>query len=513
MSNVDTLTKVKLTVRALEPLDDKIWYKTTQCIARGLMSVRKINISYRNQYSMSIPGFMPNIGNAFGQRGGDILSPGLDFAFGMIGDSYLNKAMENNWLLMNDSVATPATTNGMENTQIRVTLEPVRDFKIDLTASHSRNKARNIQYMYEGCPTTESGSLNMTTISLKTAFEGMGNANNGFKSSAFEKFCNSLDGFRQKVENTYKGTKYPEGTTHAGETFNPENGAVNKYSADVMIPAFLNAYTNMGSGGLKLFPTLAKVLPNWTVRYSGLSKLPWIRDHFKSVNINHGYKSIYAIGSYSTFNTYHEYMDGRGFINDAATGNPIPSSRYNISMVSINEAFSPLLGVDVTLHNELTCKVEYRKTRVLNLSMTSVQINETMSNDWVVGLGYRINNFNPFGPKKKHIKKKPSETQGKNSSSNKKNNRSSFNSALNLRLDFSYRKQAAISRDISSMMSSASSGNTAMKLSFMADYSLSKVLTMSFYYDRQTNTPLLSSNSYPTTTSDFGLSVKFSLNK
>ena len=207
-------------------------------------------------------------------------------------------------------------------------------------------------------------------------------------------------------------------------------------------------------------------------------------------------------------------MNGRGFINDAATGNPIPSSRYNISMVSINEAFSPLLGIDVTLHNELTCKVEYRKTRVLNLSMTSVQINETMSNDWVVGLGYRINNFNPFGPKKKHVKKKLSDTQtNNNNSSSKKNNRSSFNSALNLRLDFSYRKQAAISRDISTMMSSASSGNTAMKLSFMADYALSKVLTMSFYYDRQTNTPLLSSNSYPTTTSDFGLSVKFSLNK
>ena len=511
VSNVDSLTKVKVSVRALEPLDNEGWYKTMQCIARGLMSVRKINISYRNQYSMTLPGFMPEVGNAFGQRGGDIMAPGLDFAFGMIGDSYLDKAMEHNWLMTNDSVATPATTNGMINTQIRVTLEPVKDFKIDLTASHSRNKARSIQYMYEGTPTTESGSLNMTTISLKTAFEGMGSANNGFKSSAFEKFCKSLDGYRQRVEDRYTGTKYPEGTTHAGEVFNPENGAVNKYSADVMIPAFLDAYTNMGSS-FSLFPTLAKVLPNWTVRYSGLSKLRWIKDHFKSVNINHGYKSIYAIGSYSTFNTYNEYMNGRGFINDAATGNPIPSSRYNISMVSINEAFSPLLGIDVTMHNDLTCKLEYRKTRVLNLSMTSVQINETMSNDWVFGLGYRINNFNPFGPKKKHVKKKPSE-QSTTNNSNKNNKRGGFNSTLNLRLDFSYRKQAAISRDISSMLSNASSGNTALKLSFMADYSLSKILTMSFYYDRQTNTPLLSSNSYPTTTSDFGLSLKFSLNK
>ncbi len=32
---------------------------------------------------------------------------------------------------------------------------------------------------------------------------------------------------------------------------------VNKYSGDVMIPAFLNAYTSMGGGSLSIFPTLA----------------------------------------------------------------------------------------------------------------------------------------------------------------------------------------------------------------------------------------------------------------
>lgn len=68
-------------------------------------------------------------------------------------------------------------------------------------------------------------------------------------------------------------------------------------------------------------------------------------------------------------------------------------------------------------------------------------------------------------------------------------------------------------RDIASMVSSASSGNKALKLSFSADYTLNRLLTMSFYYDRQTNTPLLSSSSYPTTTQDFGLSVKFSLTR
>ena len=371
-------------------------------------------------------------------------------------------------------------------------------------------------------PTTQSGTFTMTTISLGSTFEGTGNANNGYHSATFEKFCNSLEGFRQRVENQYAGATYPAGSILAGQTFNADNGTVSKYSADVMIPAFLSSYTSIGGNSLELFPALSRLLPNWTVRYSGLGRLPWFRDVFKSFNINHSYKSIYAVGSYSSFSTYQEYMNGLGFITDATTGNPTPSSMFNVSTVSINESFSPLLGVDMTFHNNLTAKLEYRKTRVLSLSMTSVQLNESSSNDWVVGMGYKINNFDFFGlfgggNKSRKVKgaknKNNSQEQNQNSKSNRNNSRSGFNTDLNLRLDLSFRKQAAICRDIASMTSAASSGNSAFKLSFAADYTLSRLLTMSFYYDRQTNTPLLSSSSYPTTTQDFGLSLKFSLTR
>ena len=108
---------------------------------------------------------------------------------------------------------------------------------------------------------------------------------------------------------------------------------------------------------------------------------------------------------------------------------------------------------------------------------------------------------------------KKGDAEEKENAQNKNSKKGGFNTDLNLRLDLSYRKQAAICRDIATMSSSASSGNTALKLSFSADYSLSRLLTMSFYYDRQTNTPLLSSSSYPTTTQDFGLSMKFSLTR
>lgn len=512
-NRTDSAIRMKLTVTPKEPLDDKRWYKAAQTVARALMMVRNVSFSYRSQYAMSLPGFMPMIGDAFGQtRGTGALSPGLDFAFGLIDDDYIGKARENNWLLMNDSIATPATTNKTEDLQLRLTLEPFKDFKIDLTASRMQTKSKSIQYMYAGNPTSESGTFTMTTLSLGTAFESTGNANNGYYSPTFERFVQSLDTYRNRVEAQYANAVYPN--NYGGGQFSPDNGAVNKYSADVMIPAFLDVYTSMGGNGLSLFPTLRSLLPNWNIRYSGLSRLPLFERLFKSVNLNHAYRSIFAIGSYQSYSTWQEYMNGLGFISDATTGNPMPSSMYNISQVSINEAFSPLLGLDVTLQNNMTARLEYRQTRVLSLSMTSIQINEASSKDWVIGVGYKINNFNLFSTGRRRVvrnKRNSNSTQTNNNSNISGNN--GINRDLNLRLDMSYRRQASLTRDIASMTSSASSGNTAFKFSFMGDYTLSRLVTASLYYDLQINTPLLSSGSYPTTTHDFGVSLRLSLTR
>lgn len=523
-------SRIKVSITAKEPLENKWWYSPAQHMARFLMMVRNVGITYRNQYSMSLPGFIPNAGDMFGQRSTEgVFAPGLDFAFGFIGDDYIQKAYDRGWLLCNDSVATAATTSSTEDLQIKLTLEPINDLKIDLNMSRTVNKAKSIQYMYEGMPTTHSGSFSMTTLSLKSALEGMGNANNGYKSKSFEKFCASIEGYQTRVQAQYANSTYPEGTTDyygidmSGADYNSQLGTVDQYSADVLVPAFLDAYTSSGDG-LKIFPTLRKMLPNWSVKYTGLSRLPWLRDHFKAVTLSHGYKSIFAVGSYSSYSTWLEYMHGLGFVTDATTGNPTPSSMYNVSTVSINEAFSPLLGIDVTLKNSMTIKLEYRTTRVLSLSMTSIQINESISKDWVFGWGYKISDFDLFN--KSASKKLRSQQKNTKGSGGDKNNgegdketatnaakKNGVNHDLNLRLDISLRNQAAITRDIATITSTASSGNKAFKLAFSADYTLSKVLTLSAYYDRQTNTPLLTSSSYPTTTQDFGLSIKFSLTR
>ena len=508
-NKTDSVIRLKITITAKEPLENKSWYKTAQCLARVLMMVRNASISYRNQYAMSLPGFMPTVGDALGQtRGYGATAPGVDFALGLIDDNYIDRARNNGWLLANDSVATPATTNRTEDIQIRLTLEPVKDLKIDLNASRTATQSKSIQYMYAGNPTTQSGTLTMTTLSLGSVFESQGSAANGYHSETFNRFVQSLDNFRNQVEAQYIGKNYP--TSFGGGQFNPSRGAVNKYSADIMVPAFIQAYTSMPGNGLKLFPTLRSLLPNWTLRYSGLTRLAIFQEWFKSININHSYKSIFTIGSYQTFSTWQQINDELGFIADATTGAPIPSSMYNLTQVSINEAFSPFMGVDVTLQNNLTLKLEYRQTRALSLSMTSIQINEATSKDIVFGFGYRINNFNLFGGRNTRAVKSNKKRNDQTNTSTKSNG---VNRDLNLRFDFSYRQQANLTRDISTLAAAASSGNTALKIAFMGDYTLSRLITASLYFDLQSNSPLLSANSYPTITHDFGINLKISLTR
>lgn len=509
--------KVKVTIRPQKAREEQSWYKIARFAARTAMMVRDVNISYNSTYAMSLPGFMTDIGDFFGQRsvvGG--LSPGLDFAFGFVGDSYIEKAWEKGWLNTNDSVSDPATTSLSNSLSITATLEPFADFKIDLTASRQTTKSKSILYMYDDMPTTESGTLSMTVISISSAFSGIGNADNGYESKTFNKFLEYLPVFRDRVEARYEGAIYPEGTTLAGQTFDAANGEVDQYSADVMIPAFLAAYCGGNtSSSLDIFPTIKRMFPSWKITYSGLTRIPWIKKHFKTVTLEHSYKSIFSIGSYSTYSSYVEYM-GLGYTTSTTTGNPVPSSMYDISTVSINESFSPLCGISVTFQNGLTTSLKFNKTRVITLSMTSQQITESVSNDIVIGASYKIDDLKLFSSKKKRkitSRKRNNNSEDDDQSSKTKSSSTSsgMNNPLNLRLDLSFREQTSVNRNIITGLSEATSGNEAFKISLSADYTLSKLLTLSAYYDQQTNTPLLSSSSYPTTTRDFGVSIKFSL--
>ena len=525
--------KVRVNVVAKPKLSEEKWYKWAQAGARFAMMLRNVSVSYRNTYNLSMSGFVPEVGDVFGQRmtSANGFAPGVDFGFGLVTDDYINDAKSRGWLLCADSISTPATSSTTEDLQIKASLEPFTDMKIDLNMSRTVNRSKSIQFMYDGSPTTQTGSFNMTIVSLSSAFAGNGNAGNGYYSSTFENFRTMLPVYQQRVEQQYIGGKDPMGRPYLGSNGDPSKGnvtAVNRYGADVMIPAFLAAYTGGGTTReLNIFPSLSRMLPNWSLTYKGLSNLPFIRDYFKSVTVTHGYKSVYAVGSYNSYASWMEFMHGTdlGFTVSQTTGAYTPSSCYDISSVSINESFAPLLGLNFTFHNNMTLKAEYRTTRVLTLSVTSAQLTQTGSQDFVLGWGYKINDFrlgSIFGSKRASQKAlrstaKKNALKARNTGSdgreNIKSKSNGFAHALSLRFDFSIRNQDAIRRDIQTGLSEATSGNKAIKASFRADYTMSKYVTMTLYYDRQRSQPLLSSSAYPTVTQDFGLSMKFALTR
>lgn len=527
--------KVRLNVIPKPKLSEEKWYRWAQAGARLAMMVRNVSVSYRNTYNLAMSGFMPEVGDLLGQRmtSANGFAPGVGFGLGLVNDGYIETAKENGWLLCADSLSTPAVSATTEDLQIKASLEPLPDLKIDLNMSRTRNRSRSIQYMYEGSPTTQTGSFNMTIVSLGSAFAGTGNAANGYYSPTFETFRSMLPVYQQRVEQQYIGIKDPAGQTYLGSKGDPAKGnttPVNMYGPDVMIPAFLAAYTGGGTTReLDIFPSLARMLPNWTLTYKGLSNLPWVRDHVKSVTVTHGYKSVYAVGSYNSYASWMEFMHGTdmGFTTSQTTGAYTPSSCYDISTVSINESFAPLIGLNVTLHNNMTFKAEYRTTRVMSLSITSAQLTETGSRDFVLGWGYKINDFRLASllgskrasqkalrttAKKSALKSKQTGSDGRENIKNSAA-KNAFAHALSLRFDFSIRNQDAIRRDIQTGLSEATSGNKAVKASFRADYTMSRYVTMTLFYDRQRSAPLLSSSAYPTVTQDFGLSMKFALTR
>ena len=496
--NKDT-ARLKLTiVPGPQPLEGTLT-KVAEYSSRFLMMVRRVNIQYSLIDGMMLSGYAPEVGDMFGQRRTGTLAPGLGFAFGAVRRSFIDEADERGWLVKNENMTTPAMINSAKNLTIRANLEPIAGLKIDLNANRVDTRSTDIYYMQDGMPEQMGGSFTMTTIALGSAFGGSGNANNGYSSKAFDKFIAHRSVIAQRLMDTYSGTVYPSsgfmaGHALAGKPYDPAvGGGVSLNSMEVLVPAFLAAYTGKDPKkvGLSAFPSVKSLLPNWRVTYDGLIRIPVIRKYFKSMMLSHQYRCSYSVGAFSSFLDWVDAgQDGLGYIRDIQTGNPTPSSPYDIAAVSITEGFSPLFGVDATLLNNITGKFELRKTRNLSLNISSYQLVEALSNEFVIGVGYKLTEFN------KVLKMKKTRD---------------FSNDLTIRLDFSYRKMQSLIRKIEDQFTQATSGNIAKTIQFSADYGLSRALTLRAFYDLQINEPIVSTSSYPTSNSNYGISLRFSL--
>lgn len=501
-NTVEVLTRgdqnIKFTITEQLKEEKSTWREIGEHATRFAMLVRSVNVRFRTSHSLSIPLFAPEIGDGFGQtRSYGPLAPGLDFAFGFVGEGYVEKAKERGWLICNDTQTSPSIWSNTNEFNFEVDLEPIRGLKIKLTNNRTDNRNSQTQFMYDNMPVTRSGSYTKTHCAIATALR-TAKADDGYHSAAFDQFLANIPVIADRIESRYRGLNYPTGgfmkdNPNAGRPFDPEVGTVNRAGSDVLIPAFLAAYTGVDASKIYLtpFPSLAQMLPNWRVTYDGLIRMGNLSNIFKNITLTHAYQCTYSVGSYSSFLNWMEVDGDLGFTIDELTGAPVPSSPYNISSVAITEKFAPLFGVQVTLKNDLKLNAEYRDSRTLTLNSDAGQLVEAQTRNITVGAGYKFVGFNTV------LKMKGS---GRGISND-----------LTVNADFSLAQSHALIRRIESNYAQATSGTRSISVNVTAQYIMSRRVTLGAFFDHQINTPLISSSAFPTTNSSYGLTFNLNL--
>ena len=504
-NSVEILTRadanVKFTINEVVKEDKSLWREIGEYTLRFIMSPRSASIRWKRTNTMTIPLFRNDIGNILGQSTGyGAMSPGLDFAFGFVGDDYIYKAKDRGWLITDDGQTSPAIISKANELNLELQLEFIKGLKLQLTMNRTDNRTRQIQFMYADMPVTLSGSYTKTHCAIMTAL-GSSSAEDGYYSAPFQKMLDNIPIIADRYNSQYNGVRYPGGgfmneSPLVGQVFNPENGTVSQTSSDVLVPAFISAYTgtNPYTQYLTPFPDFSAVLPNWRLTYDGLINLGNMKKWFKSFSLSHAYQCTYSVGSYSSYLNWLT-VDGDilGFTLDTNTGMPIPSSPYNISTVAITERFAPLIGVNGTLKNDLQFNLEWKDQRTLTLNTSAGQVVEATSRGLTIGAGYKIVGFNSV------LKMRGSQ--------------SGVSNDLTLKADFSLQNTQALIRRIETNYTQATSGTRTLTINFNAQYILSRKLTLGAYFDHQVNTPLVSNASYPTTNSSYGLSLNLNLSR
>ncbi|MCB8965097.1 MAG: cell surface protein SprA [Bacteroidales bacterium] len=503
---VDIKTDQRITIKSDQAqkgcrvlVEGKVPEKMTllQYVAEGsvrlLMSVKTFSISYSETNGTLLPGFKPGSRFLGIDSYNGFTTPGWDFVFGMQDPDFAWKAAQNGWLTRDTSFNTPAVFSHTENLSFRSTIEPVPGFKIDIIANRmfARNRTETFRSDVTGAYTIFSpitnGNFSISVISLGTAFEGKNRAE---RSEAFQQMKNNRIIIAKRLSNSRVASGahgYTPGEIDPATSYPVGYGPL---SQDVLRASFLAAYTNRSASSVTLSDFPAIPMPNWQLTYDGLAKLKPFKNYFKTFTLTHGYRSLYTIGSYSTNLSYEEENDGFSYARNL-TGDFYPMRE--ITNVSINEQFSPLIGVDVGWQSGLTSRLEVKTSRSLAMSFSSTQLTEIFGNEYIVGAGYRFENLPLIFESESGDKK-------------------ALKSDLKVTLDFSLRDNTTVLRQIVDDSNETTSGQLISTIKASADYRISDQVTLRFYFDRVVNAPKVSTT-YRTTNSSFGFSVRFEMVK
>ena len=464
------------------------------------MGIRSVSLTLSSSQGQFLPGYTPATSFLGMSQTGSGLAPGWPFILGYSDNNFFNNAITKGWLSKDTLLNTPANQYNKFDLSFRSLIEPVPGLRIDINADRRYMESLSAYYIadYNGhYPDSTrhqvlSGNFSITVISWGTAFEKISKSND-YVSSTFEAFKKNIVVIseRRAAERQQKDPTYnPDIDPVTGlPVEGPYKSGYGNTSREVLIPAFIAAYTKSSPYNVTLetFPSARHMMPNWRINFDGLSKFEFVQRVFRSINLMHQYRSTYQIGSYTTNMNFFPDENGISNIRDLQN-NFI--QQYEINVVSINEQFSPLINIDMNWKNSLSTRFEWKKSRTVALNLTSNQIADARINELVIGAGYRFDNVQIIiktGGRQKALK-----------------------SDLNLRLDLSVRDNKTLARKLIENVNQPVVGQKVFTVGASADYVLSDRFNLQIFADHARTNPFVA-NTFPTSNTNFGFSLKFTL--
>ena len=431
-----------------------------------ITSVKNIQINYTENNGTVLPGYLPGLG-FFGSS-----KPTLGFVFGSQSDVRY-EAARNGWLTSYPEFNQNFTQIQNKKLNLTAQMELFPDFKIDLTADRTYAYNFSEQFdvnagQYNSRAPYDFGNFNISTILISTAFA---KSDVNF-SETFQEFRDNRLVIADRLAEGYYGSNsfprdadgYPVG--------------YGKNSQQVLLPSFLAAYSGQSADKVSTGVFRNMPLPNWTIKYTGLMRYKWFKDNFKRFSIQHGYRASYNINAF------------RSNLNSApvdANGNFFASKI--ISNVNLAEQFNPLIKVEFEMKNSIKVLAELKKDRTLNMSFDNNLLTEVSGNEYIIGLGYRIKDVTI-------------------NSALADNASGIIKSDINIKADFSLRKNNTIVRYLDYDNNQLGGGQDLWSVRLTADYSFSKNLTAIFFYDHQFSQAVIST-SFPTTNIRSGFTLRY----
>lgn len=478
-------------------------------VARTLMMFRNASANYSRSEGILLPGFnaTPSI---LGMDLDNNNAPGFWFTMG--GQTNIKQdAVNNNWLTQSELLPTQYTETYSENMNFRLTAEPAKNFRIVFNAQRTESQSlseffryNSVEDMFESQNTFITQNFTISHIMIGTVgdqFEDL-----TYDSETYSNFLEYRRVLAQKMAEQYAAdnpgyqavvNNVPEDSSAAGYKYFSYN------AQDVLIPAFVSAYSGTDINDIEVnyaeMNHKKKIpLPNWQLTYDGLSNIKAVKKWFNSVIVTHGYRSTYTLGSISTNllkqQNIQDQLDAgvpEDQLDPALNNNGDLMPDFQIGSVILSEQFSPLIGFNMKTVTNATLRVEYKKDRNIALGLTNAQITETKGQEWVIGAGYIIRDvklgFISLGPRRR----KPQ-------------------SNLELKVDLGIRKNITLIRKIVEQTNQVSQGQRITTLKFSADYQISKRVQTKLFYDLNMS-KYETSNAYPLTTHQFGISLRLNL--